>query len=358
MLRAISFCFRLHTPPAEENIMGDGHPHASTNQSPYWAFVLRAKVLRNAASLGYTIHHYAPPASPSATLTRWIDCTLGEKKGEKVIRLDLYVPKDVKLGSAKAANRPGVIIFHGGGFVLGQGTDDARWAGAVCEQMGAAAIAVSYRLAPEFPFPTPVEDCASSILHVTEHAKAYGIDPTKLFISGFSAGGNLAFSSHHLLHSPSKWGYTLPIDPPPLRGIIAFYPLLDYSLNRPQKRSACEKPEFTLAPSLTTLFDSSYLPPGVDLFDCRLSPGIAPDEMIEQLPSVHLALCEYDMLHAEGIRFKERLESKGINVSVREIKGEKHAWDKRPSMSLKPSVKEEYDAAIAVMERWLDQERK
>lgn len=358
MPRTISFCFRLDTHPAKENIMEDGHPHASTSQPPRWALVLRAKALRNAASLGYMIHHHANPAAPSATITRWIDCTLGEKKGKKVIRLDVYVPKGVKLGSAEPANRPGVIIFHGGGFVLGHGTDDARWAGAVCEKMGAVAIAVSYRLAPEFPFPTPVEDCASSILHVIEHAKAYGTDPTKLFISGFSAGGNLAFSSYYLLHTPGKWGYTLPIDPPPIRGIVTFYPLLDYSLTRPEKRAACDKPEFTLAPSLTTLFDSSYLPPGVDLLDSRLSPGIAPDGMIEQLPSVHLAICEYDMLHAEGVKFKQRLESKGIDVSMREIKGEKHAWDKPPPMSPKPSVKEEYDATIEIMKRWLDEKTK
>ncbi|WVQ79754.1 hypothetical protein IAT38_001854 [Cryptococcus sp. DSM 104549] len=331
------------------------HPHSAPSQPPYWLLAARAKGLRNAASIGFGIHHYASPAAPSPSSTKWIDATLGDHQGKRVIRLDIYYPKGFTPVTV-AEKRPGVIIFHGGGFVLGHGTDDARWAAAAADQLGAVSVAVSYRLAPEHPFPTCVNDCASAILYVGEHAAALGIDPSQLFISGFSAGGNLAFSSHHLLHSPATWGLHLPQPPPPIRGIIAYYPLLDYSLSRTEKREACAHPEFTLAPSLTTLFDSSYLPPSVDLLDARLSPGRAPDEMIEALPPVHLVLCEYDMLHAEGLVFRDRLEEMGRVVSMRQVDGEKHAWDKPLPLAPKPSVMEEYTAALDVMKGWLGKE--
>nr|ODN94593.1 hypothetical protein L204_04726 [Cryptococcus depauperatus CBS 7855] len=327
------------------------HPQSNPNPASYWSLALRAKGLRAAAAVGLGIHHYAPPVVPSPTRTKWIDATLGDKKGKRVIRLDIYSPEQVK---DEDTNRPGVIIFHGGGFVLGYGTDDARWAVGINKQLGAVAIAVSYRLSPENPFPTAVEDCATAILHVANNASYYGFDPTKLFVSGFSAGANLALTSHHLLQSPSTWGYTLPSKPPRVRGIVAFYPLLDYSLSRSQKRDSCVKPQFTLAPSLTTLFDSSYLPPSVDLSDARLSPALAPNDMINKLPPVHMTLCEYDMLYAEGISFQKRLEKEGKEVSVRVLKGERHAWDKPPPLAPKGSVQVEYEAAVAVMESWLE----
>ncbi|WVQ72665.1 hypothetical protein IAR50_002224 [Cryptococcus sp. DSM 104548] len=323
------------------------HPHASESQPPYWALAMRAKALRNAAVIGFTMHHYASPAAPSATRTKWIDATIGDKPGRKLIRLDIYEPKGVKAG------RPGIVVFHGGGFVLGHGTDDARWAAAANETLGAVVVAVSYRCAPEYPFPTPVEDCASAIIHVGQNANAYGIDPTKLFLSGFSAGGNLAVSSYFLLRAAAKWGYTLPCDPPSVRGIIVFYPLLDYSKSRPEKRDACANPEFTLAPSLTTLFDSSYLLPGIDLVDPRLSPGLVSDDLLDTLPAVHMTLCEYDMLLAEGLAFQKRLEERGKEVSVRIVPGEKHAWDKPMPLYPKPSVKVEYDAALEVIKGYL-----
>ncbi|ODO05715.1 hypothetical protein I350_04775 [Cryptococcus amylolentus CBS 6273] len=327
------------------------HPHASDSQPPYWALALRAKALRNAAVIGFQMHHYASPAAPSPTRTKWIDATLGDKQSKNTIRLDIYEPKVG--GKGAKTGRPGMIVFHGGGFVLGHGTDDARWAAAANETLGAVVIAVSYRCAPENPFPVPVEDCASSIVHLAQNAKAYGVDPTKLFLSGFSAGGNLAFSSYLLLRSAAKWGYDLPCDPPSIRGIIVFYPLLDYSKSRPEKRDACANPEFTLAPSLTTLFDSSYLPPGIDLVDPRLSPGLVSDELLDTLPAVHMTLCEYDMLLAEGLDFQKRLEERGKVVSVRQVPGEKHAWDKPMPLYPKPSVKVEYDAALDVIKGYL-----
>lgn len=219
------------------------------------------------------------------------------------------------------------------------------------EHLDAVVFAVNYRMAPGYPFPTPVEDCAEGILHVAKVAKEYGVDPNKLFISGFSAGGNLAFASYFLLHSAKTWGYT--ITPPNIRGIVAFYPLLDFTIPRKSKKDSCNRPEFCLPDSLTGLFDQSYLHPPPDRSDPRISPAKAPDEMIKLLPPVHLCVCEWDMLCAEGKRFRDRLDSLDMPVTLREVKEEKHGWDKPPPMTPKKSVLEEYVHAVESMKRWI-----
>ena len=86
---------------------------------------------------------------------------------------------------------PGVYLLHGGGMVGG-----SRWALApmLVEwvlEYDAVAAAVEYRLAPEFPDPTPVEDCYAGLLWFVGRAGELGFDPGRLLIGGQSAGGGL-----------------------------------------------------------------------------------------------------------------------------------------------------------------------
>jgi len=108
-----------------------------------------------------------------------------------------------------------------------------------------------------------------------------------------------------------------------------------------------------LPKNLTDLFDMSYLYPPPDPQDPRLNPGIASDELMNRLPPVHLCLCEYDMLLAEGLRLKERLEGLGKTVSCKVVEKEKHGWEKPPDF-LKPSMGIEYNAALVEAQGWLE----
>ena len=247
-----------------------------------------------------------------------------------------------------------MIVIHGGGFVIGTGMEDARWIAAVTRQLGAVVIAVSYRLAPAHPFPIAVEDCADAILYISKHlVPEYDIDPEAIYLSGFSAGANLALASVMLLQTPSRWGHEVSTPPPRIRGITMFYPVLDWSLSLSTKYAGCSKPDLALPQSLMRLFDQSYLHPRPDLTDLRLSPGIAPDEYIDALPPIHMCLCEYDVLLTEGLLFGKRLEGRGKKVSWRVVKEEQHGWDKGPRWRLKESVGAEYKAAIEEMRGWM-----
>ena len=337
---------------SEETAVKPPDPQGETeNPASRWYLHARAMTLRQLASLGFALQNRSDPPAPSPTSSKWIDSTLSEWSGRKKIGLDIWQPTTPNTGGA---GRVGVVVFHGGGFVIGNGTDDARWAAACMQHLDAVVIAVNYRCAPSYPFPTPVEDCADAILQIAQEASSYDIDPNKLFLSGFSAGGNLAPAAYYLLTSGAKWGYK--IKPPRIRGIVLFYPLLDFTIPRKEKKESCCKPEHCLPDSLTSLFDQSYLHPSPDRSDPRISPALATDDLVEKLPPIHLCCCEYDMLEQEAEAFRDRLESMGKMVSWRLVKEEKHGWDKPPPMTVKDSVAIEYEQAALNMKRWLGED--
>jgi len=319
----------------------------ATPGSSYWSLLLRAKLLRAAAGFAFNLHRLIYRL-PSPSSTQWIDSTLGQERGKRIIRLDMYHPPN----APTSARRPAMVTFHGGGFVLGSGTDDASYAASLTAH-GLTVIAVSYRMAPEHPFPTPLEDCASAIIYLEQNAESLGIDPEQLYISGFSAGGNLALACLHLLDNPKSFNYDIP-SPPRVRGAILFYPLLDWAKTRDEKRNECERPDLTLPPGLTNLFDDSYLRrgPGMDLSTPLLSPGAASDDLLRKLPPIHLVVCEHDMLRREGHRLATRLKDLEKDVGERVVAGERHGWDKSP-FTIKASVEVEYKASLEALKAWL-----
>ncbi|GAW20728.1 hypothetical protein ANO14919_102380 [Xylariales sp. No.14919] len=337
-------------PPVEDDYVNPAH------KSPRWLLGAHAFAFRCLASFGFNLGNRSGPSVSSPTETIWLDSTLGEWKGKRTISANVWIPP-ASSQPPKAEKRPAVINFHGGGFILGSGTDDSRWANSLVNSLGAVVFSVNYRLAPGYPFPAPVEDCADAIIQICRLADRYNIDTNRILLSGFSAGGTLATSSWIVLADPTRWNYDIPEPLPKFAGLVLFYPPLDWTLDRHQKRMACERPDLTLPSGMTDLIDASYLHPPIprrERTDIRLSPGLMPDELLDRLPPVHLCLCQYDMLLAEGRLFAERLEKHGNKVSLRVVEGEKHAWDKPPPLAPKESAAFEYDIAISAVKSWLD----
>ncbi|PKS12570.1 hypothetical protein jhhlp_000778 [Lomentospora prolificans] len=299
--------------------------------------------------VGMSLHFLASPRPPSPAFTKTVKSTLAPEGGEFV--LHFYTPKgyDNKF-LHRHRKYPAVINFHGGGFTLGNATDDARFARFVVEECNALFISVDYRLSPEHPFPTAVEDGADALLFVIRNASHFHINPMLLSTSGFSAGGNLAVTAPLRLIK-----YMQSIDDPreqiPQHRIVAsalWYPITDYTLTRAERRAGAARPDQALPPYLTDLFDRCYLhPPDLDLADPCLSPSRATDELLINGVAAHVMFytCEWDMLLKEGELLAKRLAADPINKDVhyKMIKGVAHGWDKSPNpMSVADQSEELY----------------
>lgn len=334
--------------PTETEPPGYVNPLESSSR---WYLGARAQIIRYAASLGFSIANRTEPTAPAPTYDIWVDSTLSAYKGKDKIKIEVWVPPKVSIGP-----RAAVVNFHGGGWILGQGTDDARWAGSVMASLDAVVFTVNYRLAPGYPFPTPLEDCVDAIWQIARRAGEFGINPDKIILSGFSAGASNTLASWTVLQDPARFGYNMNFKPPKIAGLCLFYPVLDWTITRPEKRQTCSRPDLTLPKGLTDLIDASYIYPAVPRHqrtDPRLSPGLMPDEILKKAPPIHLCLCEYDMLLLEGMTFSNRLKTLGKDHTLRVVQGEQHGWDNPPPMGPKESVYTEYEQATSAMANWL-----
>lgn len=108
-------------------------------------------------------------------------------RNEYEIPIRIYSKKD-----SQQTNLPIFYYIHGGGFIAGSPDVVAEMCKLVVENTGGIAVSVDYRLAPENPFPTGLDDCYAVLQWIYNNAESLGGDKEKICISGDSAGGNLA----------------------------------------------------------------------------------------------------------------------------------------------------------------------
>ena len=87
---------------------------------------------------------------------------------------------------------PCLYTMHGGGYVLGSYDIDSLMLDDLCPRLGIVGVTVDYRLAPETPYPGPLEDCYRGLRWTVDHAEELGIDRSRIGVTGTSAGGGLA----------------------------------------------------------------------------------------------------------------------------------------------------------------------
>ena len=102
------------------------------------------------------------------------------------LKLDLYLPS-----AASPTPRPVILFLHGGGWRVG----DKREAEKVVDSVtiaGYALASVDYRLSGEAIFPAQIQDCKTAVRWLRANAGKYNLDPQRVGVMGFSAGGHLA----------------------------------------------------------------------------------------------------------------------------------------------------------------------
>ncbi|KAI1073961.1 alpha/beta-hydrolase [Whalleya microplaca] len=311
---------------------------------------------RSLQTIGMGLHFLAHPRPPNPNFIKSISSTLAAKKGK--FNLSFYVPD----GYNKVPKRdkwPVIVNYHGGGFTLGSASDDARFARFVMERCNAVFVSVDYRLAPEYPFPTAVDDGADAILYIINHAEELRIDRNRIATSGFSAGANIAITAPLRL---ARYREQAEVPEHRIIAAVVWYPITDYTLSRTERRAYALRPEYTLPPTLTNLFDASYLfPAELDLADPCLSPSKASDEVLQKGMPPHILFytCEWDMLLREGEDLAKRLEAPPIskNVHYTMIPGVAHGWDKGPNPMKPPQNSEKlYAECCKILKRIFEED--
>ena len=231
--------------------------------------------------------------------------------GEGKVKARVYTP----LGAGIAPG-PGILFFHGGGFVIG----DLESHDMLCKRLAEGArcrvVSIDYRLAPEHKFPAAHEDALNVWHWVQEHAGTLGLDPERLAVSGDSAGGNL---SAYLAQEMNRTGGAAPAFQ------LLLYPLVQFADIRTKKMPFNES-GFFISANLFEFFRDAYLATQEDRMDIRVSPLFAPEDCFRGLPPAHFVLCGWDPLHDEGLAYADKMASFGVPVTVREYPGMVHGF--------------------------------
>jgi acetyl esterase len=231
---------------------------------------------------------------------------------------------------------PVLLYLHGGGFVIGSlETHDS-----LCRQLalrtGAAVLALDYRLAPEHPFPTAVDDTWAALQWLAGHAATLGLDATRLAVGGDSAGGTLAAVAALLARDAGlPLAMQLLITP----GTTAHADTASHHLFANG---------FLLDSANIAWFFDQYIPRG-HREDWRFAPLLADD--LDGVAPAHVLLAECDPLVDEGLAYADRLRMAGVAVDLNLVRGVTHDFIKM-GRALPQAGQAQQAAADALKTAW------
>jgi acetyl esterase/lipase len=208
---------------------------------------------------------------------------------------------------------PIMVHFHGGGWLQSSIDTHDRLAREYAAGGDVAVVSVDYSLSPEAKFPRALEECAAVVRHLAEHGFEWKVDADRILLGGDSVGGNLAFTVALLLRETNG---------PPIKGILASYPVCDSRLDTPSYQSFGAGGYGLTFEQMKFVWDH-YVPHEID----RLHPLAAPLRAdLRGLPPVLLVLPEMDVLRSEGDDMAARLSAAGVAVRTEVIPGMVHGF--------------------------------
>ena len=231
----------------------------------------------------------------------------------------------------QSQNSPAIIYFHGGGWVLNFLDIYDSSLARLANQSGATIISVNYQKAPEHPFPTPFDDCYSTLLWAISHATELGIDPSRIGVAGDSAGGNLA--SGVAIKARDN-------------AISLAFQLLIYPCNDKYFETSSYR-EFATGYGLTTQamrwFWDQYLQGSAHDNNSYAIPMKA--KTYKDLAPAIIITAYYDPLLDDGKKYAELLAQDGVKVIYKEYAGMIHGFF--TNMGITPVARQAIDEAAA-----------
>lgn len=221
-----------------------------------------------------------------------------------------------------------LLYIHGGGFAFG----GIKSCDHICKQIahdaGVVVVSVEYRLAPEFSFPVPLQDCEDAFAWL----RIQGWDDERLFVGGDSAGGNLAAAMAMLCRDGGI----------PLIGQLLIYPALDMTA---QGEGALTYKGLGMTTEDIQLCARTYLG-DADPKEPLASPLHAPD--LTGLAPAFVLTVEHDALRWEGQQYAKRLVEAGVPTTEYDVDGHVHASLSVPAL-YKDGIAEIYERMVSFM---------
>ncbi|MGH7032674.1 MAG: alpha/beta hydrolase [Stellaceae bacterium] len=217
----------------------------------------------------------------------------------------------------KAAPRALVVFYHGGGWVIGGIDESEIIARFMAEKTGAGVVLVDYRLAPEHPYPAPIEDCYDALLWSAKEAAKMSVP---IVIAGDSAGGNLATVCAMLARD--KGGPKIALQ-------IMMYPVCDCDMET-ESYQAFGAGYVLTAPDMGWFYDHYLQGDTAKRADPLISPLRARE--LKGLPPALIQTAEYDVLRDEAETYGKRLAAAGVKVWIKRYQGVTHGFIRMQNM--------------------------
>ncbi|WP_067831228.1 alpha/beta hydrolase fold domain-containing protein [Actinomadura kijaniata] len=217
---------------------------------------------------------------------------------------------------------PGLVYFHGGGWMLGDVESYDPVARALVVASGVAVVSVDYRRPPEDPFPAAVDDAVAAVGWTVRNARRLGLDAARLGVAGDSAGGQIAAAAALRLRGT---GMAAAVQ-------VLVYPALDLRAVPP----APPDPDGLVFPPTDLRWVVETYLDGADPAHPEVSPLLAPE--VSGLPPAVVATAEYDRLRPQGLAYAARLRAAGVPVTLIPGAGLDHGYLGWGSFARRPAA--------------------
>ncbi|MFN8467814.1 MAG: alpha/beta hydrolase [Caldilineaceae bacterium] len=294
-------------------------------------FALDPAVARLAlVQLQHQVHVAVPPA---VILARTLDG--GPAGGVK-----MRIVRPLGSGSEMPGGRllPGIMYFHGGGWMLGDAETHDRLLRELVNATQAAIVFVDYDRAPEARFPVALEQAYFATTWVGEHGATIGVDTSRLAVAGDSTGGTLATTVAMLAGQRSG---------PRIAFQLLFYPAADALMNT-ATYSQFGDGRYWLGQQHMQWYWDCYTD-SEHRHDPAASPLHASLEQLRGLPPALVITAENDVLRAEGEAYVHRLIEAGVVVTATRYLGTIHDFVLLNALAGTPAARAAINQASAAL---------
>jgi acetyl esterase/lipase len=228
-------------------------------------------------------------------------------EGDPDVRVRVYRPAEVLQPA------PALYWVHGGGLIMGSIEMNDEFCGRLADKLHITVASVEYRLAPEHPYPAPLEDCYAGLRWFHRSAGALGVDPDRIAIGGGSAGGGLAAGLALLARDRGEV---------PVVFQLLVYPMLD-DRNANHGHEAANDPKVWNR-AANEVGWNAYLQgrAGADDISPYAAPARATD--VAGLPPAYINVGDLDLFVDEDIAYAQALIRAGVSVELHVYPGAFH----------------------------------